>query len=152
MSEQTMPVGDDIAEVSVVPPPASPASSAVPRPKVSLVPIDAVTGGVPAGSEWVGVAGAGAAGRRDGVRTVGRRLRRKERRDRRRVVVICGLVVAACLAVTVFILGMARDRPARAGVVGSSGVVVPRAAVSFLEPVGQNSPITGAPAPEGGPS
>jgi hypothetical protein len=54
---------------------------------------------------------------------VSRKVLREERRERQRVAVICALVVALCMGMTVLILSIARDRPAGSIPVGS-GVVV----------------------------
>ncbi len=78
------------------------------------------------------------------VRTASRRILREERRERQRIALICGLVVIACLAMTVFILGMARDRPAGPTPAGAS-VIVAHPAL-FV----QSLSIPGASAPEGG--
>ncbi len=78
------------------------------------------------------------------VGTASRRILREERRERQRVAVICGLVVVACMAMTVFILGMARDRPARSTPAGASVVVAHPVLIV------QSLSIPGASAPEGG--
>lgn len=78
------------------------------------------------------------------VGTTSRRILREERRERQRVAVICGLVVVACVAMTVFILGMARDRPAGSTPAGAS------VAVAHPALIVQSLSIPGASAPEGG--
>jgi hypothetical protein len=82
----------------------------------------------------------------------GRRALRAARRQRRRLMGVCAALVAACLVMTVLIVGMARDRPGLAppaGVVtasaGSLAVALPQ---SSSGPVDQNP--HGATAPEGG--
>lgn len=142
-----MPVEDDTAEVVVVPPPASSASEVVSEPLAALGSA-ATESGAMFGSPGP-VAPIGGVGP-TGTVIVGRQVRRKERRERQRIAVICGLVVVVCLAITVFILGMARDRPSRTNSVGSSGVIIPSAALASFAPVDQNSLIPGALAPEGG--
>ncbi len=95
--------------------------------------------------------------------TEGRRALREARRRRRRLALVCAAVLAACLLMTVLVLGMARDRPAP---------IAPLGAVVALPPQGQGLPLqgqestvpsvevarsspsavpsTGAPAPKGG--
>lgn len=88
----------------------------------------------------------------------GRRALREARRQRRRLAVFCAAVIVACLAMTIVVLGMARDRPAPAVPSGTAtagppapgtGVAVTEAAAppSFL-PTSPDQP--GAAAPEGG--
>jgi len=54
---------------------------------------------------------------------VGRRALRKERQGRQRIALVCGLVIAACIGMTVLILTLARDRPPGSTPVGA-GIVV----------------------------
>jgi hypothetical protein len=84
--------------------------------------------------------------------TAGRRALREARRQRRRLMGVCAVIVAACLVMTVLIVGMARDRPAPGtptGVVNSAGgLLVPiRPALS---PSSAHVQEHGAEAPEGG--
>jgi hypothetical protein len=53
--------------------------------------------------------------------TVGRRALREARRKRQLTTAVCVVVIAALLAITIMILGIARDRP---GAPASSGVAV----------------------------
>jgi hypothetical protein len=83
-----------------------------------------------------------------GSRVADRRAQRAARRTRRNVAIVCGLVVAVCLILTILIVNMARIR--------TSGplVVVSSAAVSIGPPpvplVSNHPLILGAPASEGG--
>ena len=81
--------------------------------------------------------------------TAGRRALREARRQRRRLMAVCAAIVAACLVMTVLIVGMARDRPAQDG---PTGVVVRPAADALSTPYPTPYPAVppGAPAPEGG--
>jgi hypothetical protein len=49
-------------------------------------------------------------------RVVDRRALRAERRTRRNLAILCGLVVAVCLILTILIVDMARNRPPGAGI------------------------------------
>lgn len=57
------------------------------------------------------------------IGTVSRRALREERQERQRIALVCGLVIAVCIGMTVLILTLARDRPAGSTPVGA-GVVV----------------------------
>lgn len=80
-----------------------------------------------------------------GPDTAGRRALREARRQRRRLMAVCALIIAACLVMTVLIVGMARDRPAQSG---PTGVVLQPLVLSPTTPYPAVPP--GAPAPEGG--
>lgn len=70
--------------------------------------------------------------------TVSRKVLRQERQERQRIALICGLVIAVCIGMTVLILTLARDRPAGPTPVGA-GIVVAHQ-VSII----QNLPRPGA--------
>lgn len=70
--------------------------------------------------------------------TVSRKVLREEREARQRIGLICGLVIAACIGMTVLILTLARDRPAGPTPVGA-GIVVAHQ-ISII----QNIPRPGA--------
>ncbi|HEY1987921.1 MAG TPA: hypothetical protein VGG43_00495 [Acidimicrobiales bacterium] len=55
--------------------------------------------------------------------TVSRKVLREERQTRQRIALICGLVIAACIGLTVLVLTLARDRPPGPTPVGA-GIVV----------------------------
>jgi hypothetical protein len=59
----------------------------------------------------------------------GRRALRTARRQRRRLLGVCAALVAACLVMTVLIVGMARDRP---GIAPPSGVLTSGAAALVI--------------------
>lgn len=103
--------------------------------------------GVPVPAPDPAVAGPDAPGADGG--TAGRRALREARRQRRRLMAACAAIVAACLVMTVLIVGMARDRPAQDG---PTGVVVRPAADALSTPYPTPYPAVppGAPAPEGG--
>lgn len=69
---------------------------------------------------------------------VSRKVLREERQARQRIALICGLVIAACIGLTVLILTLARDRPAGPTPVGA-GIVVTHQ-ISII----QNLPRPGA--------
>ena len=70
--------------------------------------------------------------------TVSRRVLREERQQRQRIALVCALVIAACIGMTVLILTLARDRPAGSTPVGA-GIVVAHQ-ISII----QTLPRTGA--------
>jgi hypothetical protein len=57
------------------------------------------------------------------VGAVSRKVLREERQERQRIALVCALVIAACIGMTVLILTLARDRPAGPTPVGA-GIVV----------------------------
>ena len=73
-----------------------------------------------------------------GVGTASRKVLREERQERQRIALVCGLVIAACIGMTVLILTLARDRPAGPTPVGV-GIVVAHQ-ISII----QNLPRPGA--------
>jgi hypothetical protein len=84
-------------------------------------------------------------------RVAERRAERAVRRTRRNVAIVCGLVVAACLILTILIVNMARIRTSGPQVVVSPavGLVGPsRPGPAPFVPIHQ--PILDAPASEGG--
>jgi hypothetical protein len=90
-------------------------------------------------------------GTETGSRVADRRTQRAVRRTRRNVAIVCGLVVALSLIITILIVNMARIRTSGPQVVVSPAAVSigpSRAApVPFLA---NDPPIPGAPASEGG--
>ncbi len=73
---------------------------------------------------------------------------REARRQRRRTAWLCAAVVAVCLALTIVVVSLARNRPPP-----SSGVLTAYAPVSFTPASASmlaTNPHPGAPAPEGG--
>ena len=87
-----------------------------------------------------------------GSRVADRKALRAARRTRRNLAILCGLVVAVCLALTILIVDMARNRPPGAE------ITVPVSAASAPEPADRSHhlsadsiiPNRGASAPEGG--
>jgi hypothetical protein len=87
--------------------------------------------------------------------SAGRRALREARRQRRRLMAVCAVIIAACLAMTVLIVGMARDRPVQDS---PTGVIVHPVADLPTAPTPNRQRLThhhravppGAPAPEGG--
>ena len=100
----------------------SPVTAAIAQPVVSV-------GAVSPGAVSRGAVSLGA---------VSRRALRKERQGRQRIALVCGLVIAACIGMTVLILTLARDRPAGSTPVGA-GIVVAHQ-ISII----QNLPRPGA--------
>jgi hypothetical protein len=102
-------------------------------------------------AEEQGERAAGPAGPQAGSRVADRKAQRAERRTRRNVAIVCGLVVAACLIITILIVDMARNRTS-----GPLFVVSPVALSTGLpRPIDVPSftpyhPFLGAPASEGG--
>jgi hypothetical protein len=121
MSERMTLAEDETTEVVIPSNPApsqaeSPVTSAISEPVVSVKPVSPVS---PVG-------------------TVSRKVLREERQERQRIALICGLVIAACIGITVLILTLARDRPAGPTPVGA-GIVVAHQ-ISII----QNLPRPGA--------
>jgi hypothetical protein len=107
MSERMTLAEDQTTEVVIPSPPAPP---------------DAESPGMAAVAEQVVSVGVAAPGTvRRGA--VSRRVLREERQERQRIALICALVIAACIGMTVLILTLARDRPAGSTPVGA-GIVV----------------------------
>jgi hypothetical protein len=84
--------------------------------------------------------------------TTGRRAVREARRQRRRLMALCAAVVAACLIMTVMVVGLARDRPSPGT---PTGVVAPvllfiGTPQSVSIPNHQQQPEAGTTVPEGG--
>ena len=75
---------------------------------------------------------------------------RDARRQRRRVGWLCAAIVAICLALTIVVVSLARNRPAPTpGAVVSSALFVPsNDAIGSMALA--HDPFSGAPAPEGG--
>jgi len=75
---------------------------------------------------------------------------REARRQRRRVAWLCAAIVAICLALTIAVVSMARNRPApTSGSVAWSALVVPSTDANGGMAL-PHEPFPGAPAPEGG--
>ena len=82
-----------------------------------------------------------------------RRAVRESRRQRRRTAWLCAAVVAACLALTIVVVMLARDRPAAppsALAPASHGRPLLVPAATLDRAVRPTVPTHGAPAPEGG--
>ena len=62
--------------------------------------------------------------------TVSRKVLREERQARQRIALICAVVIAACIGLTVLILTLARDRPAGPSPVGAGIVVAHQIAIT----------------------
>jgi hypothetical protein len=85
-------------------------------------------------------------------RVADRKALRAARRTRRNLAILCGLVVAVCLVLTILIVDMARTRPPGAE------ITMPVSTASVLGAAGRSHPLSadsiipnrGAPAPEGG--
>jgi hypothetical protein len=86
----------------------------------------------------------------------GRRAVREARRQRRRTTWLCAAVVALCLALTIVVVLLARDRPlGTPGVVGADAVSVSASVSASPAPAGAGTvpepvPNRGATASEGG--
>jgi hypothetical protein len=94
----------DTAEVAVVPgPPAQPRATFAPLPSAPTADPNPMTVEEP----------------QEPPAAVGRRALREARRKRQLTAAVCVVVVAALLAITIMIVGIARDRPATPS---SSGV------------------------------
>ena len=78
-----------------------------------------------------------------------RRALREKRRERRRLSVLCAVVVAVCLVLTILIVGMARNRPTGPQVVGPALVISPTNQPHVVPPDPQPPETHGAAAPEG---
>jgi hypothetical protein len=91
---------------------ADPVPEAVPAPPEPVVPV--ATGGGAPEADTDQPPAADHASRIDGLRAV-----RAERHRRRVLSLACAALVAACLVVTILIVGLARTRPAGAGAAGS---------------------------------
>jgi hypothetical protein len=87
-----------------------------------------------------------------GSRAVGRKAQRAARRARRTVAIVCGVVMAICLILTILIVDMARNRPPAAEITVpvSTASVLGAADRSHHLSVGSIIPNRGASAPEGG--
>lgn len=118
MSERMMLAEDETTEVVI---PSTPAPSGAESPVTIAIAEPVVSVGTV---------------KTDG--TVSRKVLREERQARQRIALICGLVIAACIGLTVLILTLARDRPAGPAPVGA-GIVVAHQ-ISTI----QNSPRPGA--------
>ncbi|MGP0110845.1 MAG: hypothetical protein ACLPR9_18660 [Acidimicrobiales bacterium] len=85
----------------------------------------------------------------DRPRTDGRRALREVRRQRRRLSVLCAVVVAVCLALTILVVDLARNRAAGPQGVGPALALLPATHPRFV-PLDPQPPEThGAAAPEG---
>jgi len=82
-------------------------------------------------------------------RVEGRLALREARKRRRRLSVVCALLVCFCLAVTVAIVSLARSRPSGPQVVEPALALAPLSPVRPV-PVILSIPTPGAPAPQGG--
>jgi hypothetical protein len=127
MSERMTLAEDETTEV-VMPSPAAPSDGQSPVSAVIAEPVVSV-GVVNPGTVSPGTASRGA---------VSRRALRKERQGRQRIALVCGLVIAACIGMTVLILTLARDRPAGSTPVGAGIVLAHHLSII------QNLPIPGA--------
>ncbi|HWF21769.1 MAG TPA: hypothetical protein VG226_06470 [Acidimicrobiales bacterium] len=100
----------DTTEVAVVPgPPAQPGTTFTPFPPVPRADPGRMTVAEP----------------QEPPTTSGRRALREARRKRQLAAAVCVVVVAALLAITIMIVGIARDRPATpssSGVAATSGL------------------------------
>jgi hypothetical protein len=106
MSVWTTLSESDTAEADVVPGPAArPAAQFAPFPPVTRADSGPMTADEPGGSPSAG----------------GRRALREARRKRQLTAAVCVVVIVALLAITIMIVGIARDRP---GTPSSSGVAV----------------------------
>ncbi len=85
-------------------------------------------------------------------RVADRKAVRAARRTRRNLAILCGLVVAVCLLLTILIVDMARIRPPGAGITPLVSTPSAQAAAGSSGQLSADSPIPnrGAPAPEGG--
>jgi hypothetical protein len=86
-----------------------------------------------------------------GSRVADRRALRAARRTRRNVAIVCGLVVALCLILTILIVNMARIRTSGPQVpVSPAAASIGPSRPSPIPFVSTHQPILGAPASEGG--
>ena len=85
-------------------------------------------------------------------RVADRKAVREARRTRRNLAIVCGLVVAVCLVLTILIVDMARNRPPGAEIMVpvSTASALGAADVSHDLSPHPTIPNRGAPAPEGG--
>jgi Na+/proline symporter len=95
--------------------------------------------------------GAPEVGPEAGSRVADRKAQRAARRTRRTLAIVCGVVVAVCLILTILIVDMARNRTSgpllvMSPVALSTGPSRPPATLSLT----RFHPIPGAPASEGG--
>jgi len=119
----------------------TPSESDIPPPQSAPTPPDD-----PAGPQAVEALAEGHAGD-------GRRALREARRQRRRTAWVCAAVVGLCLALTIVVVSLARERPVSPSGIGAAAVTV-SASVPTTAPVSGTllAAVTShsAPAPEGG--
>jgi hypothetical protein len=110
------------------------------------------TGGVPEGSAGPGAATPEPAPTGSGSRLADRQALRAARRARRNLAILCGVLVAVCLVLTILIVDMARNRPPGAEITMPVSTASVPAAVdrSHAPPTRSIIPNRGASAPEGG--
>jgi hypothetical protein len=152
-SRQPYPTSESESELEpAAPGPAGPVSAdavlAEPVPELDPDIVSAPTEPGVVGSE---PALPGAEVPTDPVTRVDRRNQRAARRTRRNLAIVCGVVVAVCLVLTILIVNMARNRPSGLDLVPRSvaaAVAAPSAAVHpSTAPV---HPTRDAPSSEGG--
>jgi hypothetical protein len=85
-------------------------------------------------------------------RVADRQALRAGRRTRRNLAILCGVVVAVCLVLTILIVNMARNRPPGAEITMPVSTASALVAADRSHPLSADSiiPNRGAPAPEGG--
>jgi hypothetical protein len=85
-------------------------------------------------------------------RVADRKALRAARRTRRNLAILCGVVVAVCLVLTILIVDMARNRPPGAEITMPVSTASALVAADRSHPLSTHSliPNRGAPAPEGG--
>jgi hypothetical protein len=85
-------------------------------------------------------------------RVADRKALRTARRTRRNLAILCGLVVAVCLVLTILIVDMARNRPSGAGITVPVSTTFAQGAPERSPHLSADSiiPNRGASAPEGG--
>jgi hypothetical protein len=114
-------------------------------------PSDQISEAGPAGPGVDPVGHAPAAEPEMGSRVVDRKAQRAARRTRRNVAIVCGLVVAVCLIITILIVNMARIRTSGPqAVVGLAAASIGPSRALSVSSVYPSQPILGAPASEGG--
>jgi hypothetical protein len=107
----------DTTEVAVVPgPPAQPGTTFTPFPPVPRADPGRMTVAEP----------------QEPPTTSGRRALREARRKRQLAAAVCVVVVAALLAITIMIVGIARDRPATPSSSGVAAGSLPPGSISSL--------------------
>ncbi len=86
------------------------------------------------------------------ARTEGRREMRAARRRRRRISIGCAVLIAACTAVTLLVVAIARDRSPNPLVVNPPGAIITSSSARYPAAVPDHLSIEtlGAPAPPGG--